>query len=131
MAAQTEGKSKRQVKNPETFRERAIKAAENSDKAQRSHKVRRGVRKYLVWVLKPFGRLLNFVFNRRPFTWLGRILLPRYVRNSWQELRLVKWPSLRESRRLTIAVLIFALIFGLSIAGLDWLIDKIFKQLFL
>lgn len=129
MAEKTEGKSKRRVKNPETFRERAIKATEESDKPARSHKLRSGFWKYLVWLMRPIGRLLRFLFYRQPFKFFGRILLPRYVRNSWQELRQVKWPGWRESRKLTVAVLIFAIIFGLAIAGLDWVLDKVFKQL--
>ena len=62
---------------------------------------------------------------------IGAILLPRYFRNSWKELRQVTWPNGRESRRLTIAVVLFATVFGLVIALVDYGLDKVFKQVLL
>ena len=55
-------------------------------------------------------------------------LIPRFIRNSWAELRQVKWPNRRETRRLTIAVLIFSVIFGISVSLLDAGLDKLFKE---
>jgi len=55
-------------------------------------------------------------------------LTPRYFKNAWAELRLVTWPSRRESWRLTGAVFIFAIVFGLLIAGVDKVLDEIFKK---
>lgn len=105
---------KRQVKNPETFRERAIKASQAADKPQRATVKQTG------------GKLTQPVRSKAGKAWsskgmrpactvarpVGKVLLPTYVRNSWQELKLVTWPNWEQSRRLTIAVLIFAIIFG-------------------
>ncbi|MBL8121365.1 preprotein translocase subunit SecE [Candidatus Saccharibacteria bacterium] len=54
-----------------------------------------------------------------------------YMRDSWRELRGVTWPTFREGRRLTTAVIIFSIVFGLLIAGIDFGLDKAFRQILL
>ncbi|MDO8591364.1 MAG: preprotein translocase subunit SecE [bacterium] len=63
----------------------------------------------------------------RPFHWL----VPSYFVNSWRELRKVTWPNRHETRRLTLAVFIFAVVFGALIAGVDKSLDLIFKKVIL
>jgi len=89
-------------------------------------------------VFRPFGRLFKKLAKFRPVRWLGkllsligRILWPRYFRNSWRELRQVNWPNWRQSRQLTFAVLLFALVFGAVIAGVDYGLDKLFRHILL
>jgi preprotein translocase SecE subunit len=130
--AETEKKTtKRLVKNPETFREKALKATEASDKPKRSLKLKQNSGKVTQPVLGPVGRLLNKIFNRQPFILISRILLPRYFRDSWRELRLVSWPSRKQSRDLTYAVLAFAIVFGGVVALVDYGLDKVFKGILL
>jgi preprotein translocase SecE subunit len=81
--------------------------------------------------LKQIGHALRWFFRLRVIRFIGRILGLGYFRGSWQELRQVTWPTRREGRRLTTAVIIFAVIFGALIAGVDWGLDKLFKQLLL
>lgn len=114
-------KAKRLVKNPETFRERALKASETSGKPTRSTGVKQAGGK----LASPLAPLLKFL--RR----IGRIILPAYFRNSWRELRLVTWPTWKQSRQLTFAVLVFAVIFGALIAVVDYGLDKIFRNVLL
>ena len=122
---------KRIVKNPETFRERALKANEISEKPKRSAQLKRTSSKVASPVFVPIGRGAGKVFNRKPFRIIGRILLPRYFRTSWAELRQVKWPSRRQSRDLTFAVLIFAVAFGAAVAIVDYGLDKLFRGILL
>lgn len=68
---------------------------------------------------KPFRKIGHF---------LGLVFLPRYVRNSWVELRRVTWPSRRETWRLTFAVLAFSVAFGVLIALVDFGLDKLFRE---
>jgi preprotein translocase SecE subunit len=82
-------------------------------------------------VLRPVGKLLAKLGHLKPFRILGRILLPQYVRNSWKELRQVTWPGRKESWQLTLAVIIFAILFGAAIALVDYGLDKVFKQVLL
>lgn len=65
------------------------------------------------------GRLLN----KR-----GRIV-PRYFRDAWQEIRKTTWPGRRETIRLTIAVFIFSAVFAVIVAALDFVLDKIFRNI--
>ncbi len=131
MADKPANKSKRRVKNPETFRERAVKAAETSGKPKRSAGLRRAGSKVTGPVFGPAAQALGKLFSLKPFRLVGKILLPVYIRRSWHELRLVTWPSWKESRRLTVAVLIFAVVFGASIALVDYGLDIVFKHILL
>lgn len=118
---------KRVVKNPETFRERAIKAAEEGDQPRRTSRIKTASGK----AAAPIGSAATKVGQVKPVRIAGKFLFPRYIRDSLQELKLVQWPSWEQSRRLTVAVLIFAIIFGVTIAGVDYVLDKLFKILLL
>lgn len=129
---------KRLVKNPETFRERAIKAADEGDKPKRTARVKSGFGKVLGPVFRPIGKAAKRVTGlkifrplRRPVRLIGLILFPLYFRNSWKELKQVKWPSWQESRKLTFAVIVFAVIFAVIIAVVDYGLDKVFKNVLL
>jgi len=129
---------KRRVKNPETFRQRAEKAAEAGQQPPKRHRVRKAAGRPFVFVFRPVGRAFKKLGQYQPFKfigkvlhWVGLILWPRYFRNSWKEIRGVTWPSLKQSLRLTYAVLAFAVIFGASIALVDWGLDKVFKHILL
>lgn len=126
--AEESGKSKRRVvKKAETVREQAVKAAEDSKQPRRLHATRRRAG-------APFratGRGLSKLGKFKPFRILGFIIVPPYFRNSWKELRQVTWPSRRDSRRLTFAVIVFAIVFGCLVALLDFILDKVFKEVLL
>jgi preprotein translocase SecE subunit len=68
--------------------------------------------------LKPVAKVLSF-------------LAPRYLINSWKEVRQVQWPNRRETWRLTLAVGIFAVVFGALVAGVDKGLDELFKKVIL
>jgi preprotein translocase SecE subunit len=122
---------KRIVKNPETFRERAVKAAEGNDKPARTAALRQAGSKVTSPISRAAGRLASNKAAkplRKPARIVGKILLPTYFRKSWQELRQVEWPSFRQSLRLTGAVIIFAIIFGAIVAVVDYGLDKLFRN---
>jgi preprotein translocase SecE subunit len=90
----------------------------------------------LAWIshrppLKQIGHALRWFFRLKPVRFIGRILGLGYLRGSWQELKQVTWPTKREGRRLTTAVIIFSVIFGAMIALVDYGLDKLFKQILL
>ena len=145
MADDKTKKQPRIRKAPQSFREAAEK--EQTKTSRREGKPSRG-RKAAGAAASPFkllGRGLKKVFRPfrfllRPFKtkpmrfigrWLGRIFYPRWLRNSFAEIRLVTWPSRRESWKLTFAVFMFAIVFGTVIALVDFGLDKVFKQLIL
>ena len=129
---------KRLVKNPETFRERALKAATQSEQPKATARLRGTAAKPFKLVFQPLGRFLANLFHHQPFRligkvldFIGKIVFPAYFRNSWRELRQVKWPNRTESRQLTFAVLVFAIVFGGLVAIVDFGLDKVFKQVLL
>ncbi|MEK7059931.1 MAG: preprotein translocase subunit SecE [Patescibacteria group bacterium] len=132
-------KTKRLVKNPETFRERALKASEVSDKPRRSARIRKAGGQISRPVIKPVRRVAsNKLFRKKPFrligklsSFIGKVIFPVYFRNSWKELKQVTWPRWKESRQLTFAVIVFAIIFGAAIAAVDYGLDKLFRDILL
>jgi preprotein translocase SecE subunit len=132
-ADKTDGK-KRRVKNPETFRERAVKATEADSKPAAASRLKSGGAK----ATGPVRRATSKVAQaealkplRRPARIVGKIIVPTYFRNSFSELKLVTWPNWKQSRQLTTAVMIFAVVFGAAIATVDWGLDKVFKNILL
>lgn len=99
---------------------RIRKAATSSEKTEVAH-TENGASTKASTIL----RILRPVL--RPFHWL----VPSYFVNSWREVRQVTWPNRRETWRLTLAVFIFAVVFGALIAGVDKSLDLIFKKVIL
>lgn len=127
---------KPRVRKVETIRERNVKAVAKAEAKATKQPKRRRATGLLAKIFRPFKKplyTLAWPFRLRPVRFigriLGRILWPKYFRNSWQEIRQVTWPSRSETWKLTIAVLIFALIFGLATAGTDWVLDKVIRRL--
>ncbi|MGH7156891.1 MAG: preprotein translocase subunit SecE [Candidatus Saccharimonadales bacterium] len=71
--------------------------------------------------------LIPLRFIKKVLSWI----VPRYFVNAWRELRQVQWTSRRETWRLTLAVFIFAIVFGALVAGVDKGLDEIFKKVVL
>jgi len=138
-----QARKKRRLRAPtETVREKAVKAqaaAAEPIQNRKSHKVWRIVGapfRVLAWFthkppLKQVGHGLRWFFSRKPMRLIGIGLGFRYFYRSWQELKLVTWPSRKQSFRLTGAVIVFSVIFGALIAVVDFGLDKLFKQVIL
>lgn len=126
--AETDQKPKRRIRKVETVREITVKSAENAEKPSRKSLLWRGFSAPLRFVGKGFKKVGAFLGKYRVMRIIGHILVPRYFRNSWKELRGVTWLKFKQSRQLTVAVMIFAVIFGVVVAFLDYGLDKVFKQ---
>lgn len=131
-------KPKRRLRPPQTVRERAEASAKEPKKPKKT----RWLRKTLAWPFKkiaaPFKKAAKFLgkykffrFIARIFKFLAKILFINYLIGSWRELKLVTWPSGKESRRLTFAVLAFAVVFGAFVASLDYGLSHLFKAIIL
>jgi preprotein translocase SecE subunit len=125
----TAPKPKRRMK--QTMREKTATGAVQANKQSRVRKVLGKVLGVIAWPFRPVGRALARFEKLKPVHIVGLILVPPYFRNSWRELRQVTWPSRKETRQLTSAVLIFAIIFGVLIAITDYGLDKLFKKVIL
>ncbi|HTE58183.1 MAG TPA: preprotein translocase subunit SecE [Verrucomicrobiae bacterium] len=134
-------KKRRVVKQVETVREQANKAQAAPAKERRARRTAsiaakpiRATGRVVAKGARPFSFLLK-PFKTRPLRFVGRllykILFIGYFRSSWQEVRKVEWPGSRETVKLTFAVFVFAITFGLVVALVDFGLDKVFKQLLL
>ncbi|HET9173688.1 MAG TPA: preprotein translocase subunit SecE [Candidatus Saccharimonadales bacterium] len=126
----------RRLKNIETVRERAQKAQVVAGQ-QKSRRI--GVLGKISTLLRRPLSSMAKLFQHQPFKFvfrvlafvgriISRIFFLRYFRNSWRELRLVTWPNRKQSRQLTFAVIVFAVVFGAFVSALDYGLDKLFKQ---
>lgn len=127
---------KRVVKKPvETVREKAAKKASETPKKRRLTKATTSAKKPITAAKKIGAKEYHPV--KLPDNKVGRFLTksrrltPAFLRNSWAELKQVEWPSRKETAKLTLAVLVFALIFGGLVAIVDFGLDKVFKELLL
>ena len=69
--------------------------------------------------------------SRDGFFTKSRKLTPKYFRNAWKELKNVTWPGRKETWRLVLAVFIFAIAMGVSIAVLDYGLEKVLREIIL
>jgi preprotein translocase SecE subunit len=118
------------IRKVETVRERNEKLSQRADQDKKG--LFSKVRTLLGVIFSPFlfvARPLKPLI--KPLRFIGRILVPRYFRNSYNELRLVTWPSRRETWKLTLAVILFALVFGSLIALTDYGLDKVIRRIVL
>jgi len=136
--AEAPKRTKRIVKNPETFREKSIKASVANDKPgvakrikSRSGKLTNPIWKPVKGLFIKLNKVQPFKFIFKLFRLLGLIIAPKYVRTSWIELKQVTWPNRLKSRQLTSAVLIFAIVFGTAVALVDYGLDKLFRHILL
>ena len=106
----------------ETVRERSAKNEQANPKATAQQNNLRAL-------ISGFFAPLRFVW--RGLRWLGRHLIPRYFRNAFTELRQVTWPNRKQTRQLTTAVMLFAIVFAMFISILDFGLDKVFKRILL
>jgi preprotein translocase SecE subunit len=130
-----EERKKRRLKQPETVRESQRSTAKKTEKKPRrlrtaTDRLKKPVRKATsfgrreYYLPLPDNKLGRF-FNKR------RSIMPKFFREAWTEVRQVSWPGTRETARMTIAVIIFAMIFGGLIAIVDYGLDIIFRRILL
>lgn len=132
-----EGQKKRKpriLKTAPTVREK-VEAAQTAAENKKT-----GIIKRTVSTVVRSAKKLRLPDNKatRPLKMVGRTfkkvlvwLVPKYFVNSWRELRQVNWPSRRETWRLTLAVFIFAVALGLAVAGVDWVLEALFRKFIL
>ena len=125
----------------ETVRERSENTPVNKSRvrkvattAKKASGPLRVVGRFLSKLAHPFKFLLA-PFKTKPARFIGRILnkvlLINYFMSAWKELRQVTWPGRKETRQLTLAVFVFATVFGLMVTLTDYGLDKVFKKVIL
>ena len=127
---QKDQKPKRRIRKVETVREITNKSVSGDLDANSSlgRAIWRGFTAPIRLIGRGLAKVGRTLGKYKFFRIIGRILFPRYFRNSWKELRQVTWLTFKQSRQLTLAVMIFAVIFGVVVAILEFGLDKVFNQ---
>jgi len=68
--------------------------------------------------------LAPFIFIAKPFRIFGR-----YVHDSWLEIRQVRWPDRKLTWKMTLAVIVYVIIFAVVIMLLDMFFAFLFNKL--
>lgn len=131
MADKEKPKKSRIVKNPESFRQKAAKASEQADKPTKRSKALGAGKTPFAFIAKFFRAIFSALGKFKVFRAIGYIVWPVYFRNSVKELKDVTWPTWKQSVKLTWAVLVFAIIFGVIVAVVDYGLDKLFRKILL
>ena len=97
--------------------EKSVKKAKK-DKKDKSAKKQKGDKSTEE---KPIKEVFILV---RPFVAFGR-----YLRDSWREIRQVRWPNRKATWKMTLAVLVYCAIFGVFILLLDMFFTFLFNLL--
>lgn len=134
MATKKTATGKRHIRKTETIRQKTENASKANPKPRRVRKSLKIASKPLAkayhfgkkeyYLPLPDNKFWRFMNKRRSF-------VPRYFAQSYQELRQVTWPNRKQTVQLTLAVFIFAIVFGVVITVTDYGLDRIFKRLLL
>lgn len=131
MAQEEQKKPKRRIRKVETIREKNEKALKGEGKINKRQAVWQGFTAPIRLVGRGFSAIGSKLGKFKVFRIIGRILWPYYFRNSWKELRQVTWPTGKQTRQLTVAVLAFAIVFGCIVFVIDFGLDKLFREVLL
>ena len=123
----------RKRKSPTTVREHAEKQAEK--RVEKPHKLRGKIHRPLSVLRKAGAKEFHPVKvpEKKGVKHLNKRVhfIPKFVRESWLELKQVTWPTKRVALKLTLAVFIFSAVFAVFIQIIDYIFSKILKEIIL
>jgi preprotein translocase subunit SecE len=128
-------KQPRKRKSAESVRERADKQVAKKDAPTKTSKLKGKIHKPLSVLRRVSAKEYHPV--PVPDNKAGKVLkkrvriVPKFVRESWAELKLITWPTKKEAARLTLAVIIFAVAFSIFVQLLDFIFNKLIKEILL
>ena len=108
------------------LRKKVVVKDKKSEKARtlEARKAEKEVKKAEKAAEKESGKKVFILF--RPFVAFGR-----YIRDSWREIRQVRWPNRKATWKMVVAVLVYTAVFVILISLLDlffrWLFNLIIK----
>ena len=117
-----------------SVRERAERAIAEANKAAKHAKTEGVIEAKVEVEAKPKRRLLRrkkAVDPNKPLKNRRFHIIPKFIRNSFSELKKVTWPNRRDTFKLTSAVIIFSIVFSAVISLVDYGFGIIFKRVFL
>ena len=135
MATDKQAKAPRRKKMPETVRERAEKESIKKSTPKKTAKVRAKIHRPLSKLRRIGAKEYHPI--KTPDNKAGRVMgkrvrfVPKFVSESWAELKQVTWPTKREAASKTIAVIGFAIAFTIFVQLLDFIFSKVVKEIIL
>lgn len=133
MAEEKAPKTPRRRKSPTTVREHAEKQAEK--RVEKPSKVKAKIHRPLSVLRKAGSKEYNPVKvpEKKGVKHLNKRVrfVPKFVRESWAELKQVTWPTKRVALKLTLAVFIFSIVFTIFIQIIDFIFNKLVKEILL
>ncbi len=135
MATENKAKQPRKRKMPETVRERAEKVSAKKSTPKKTDKVKAKIHRPLSKLRRIGAKEYHPI--KTPDNKAGRILgkrirfVPKFITESWAELKQVTWPTKREAASKTVAVIGFAIAFAIFVQLLDTLFSRVVKEIIL
>ncbi len=123
------------TKEPETIRQKADKESARRTKPTPKSKITKSIHKPLSTLKKVALKEYHPVKapEKRGVRHLNKRIhyIPKFLKNSWKELKQVTWPSWRDALRLTFAVIVFSAVFAFFVQVLDYIFSKLVKEIIL
>lgn len=104
---------------------RKLKKSEKSDGKKKTSRFS-SLKKKHIYIPLPDNKAGKFLNKPRRIR-----IVPKFMREAWEQLTLVRWPGPKEVFNLTIAVIIFAILFGGFIGLSDYILEIIFRRIIL
>lgn len=115
----SDGPSKKETKDEPTITRKKVTVKDKKTEKAKAAKVKKAEKAVSKVGKKDEKKPFILI---RPF-----IALFRYLRDSWLELRQVRWPSRKATWKMVLAVLIYTALFMAIIALLDLIFSKLFN----
>jgi preprotein translocase subunit SecE len=135
MATEKQAKAPRKKKMPETVRERAEKQSVKNATPKKSTKVKAKIHRPLSKLRRMGAKEYHpiKVPEKKGVRHLNKRVrfVPKFVRESYAELKFVTWPTKREAASKTVAVIGFAILFTIFVQVLDFIFSKVVKEIIL
>lgn len=133
MAEKRSNKKNTVAKKKSSMRESAAKTRANAAKPKRVRKAASAASKPVGAVSKALRQEYHVIprGDKESFWTKSRSFTPTYFKNAWNEVKQVSWPGRSETWRLVFAVFIFAIVMGLMIALLDYVLEKVLREVIL
>ena len=129
--AENKSKPKRRLKPPQSVREKAQQSKNIIAKDKKPGKLKQAIKRLFIKIGNFLKKYKLFRIIAKILKFIGLIIVPKYIRNSRKEIKLVTWPNRKETIRLTYAVLAFAIVIGAFVALLDYGLNDLFKVILL
>lgn len=127
--------SKKKLKEPETVRQRAEKESAKRTRPTKRSKLASKIHKPLSTLKRVGSKEYHPIKapDKKGFRYLNKKIpyIPKFIKNSWEELKKVTWPTFGVAMKLTFAVIVFSAVFAVFVQILDFIFNKLVKEIIL